>query len=239
MRGGVSGGTIASMRGQVEEVRRDPALRRLAADPFSLSPDRDAEPTVRQPPDAVPPGRTQDGRWIAPFVMASYNTRIVRRSNALLGWAYGRSLRYGEVMGVGRGPGGAAAAVAVTGGLIGMLGALSFGPTRTLLDRFLPAPGTGPSAEVRERGWFRMVVDAVTEDRRRYRAVASGQGDPGYAATAVMLGESALALALDGDRLPDRAGSLTPATALGGVLVERLRAAGHTYEAAVHSRTDR
>ena len=45
-----------------------------------------------------------------------------------------------------------------------------------------------------------------------------------------MLGEVALALALDTDRLPDRAGSLTPATALGDVLVERLRAAGHTYE---------
>jgi short subunit dehydrogenase-like uncharacterized protein len=74
------------------------------------------------------------------------------------------------------------------------------------------------------------VVDAGTESGRRYRATAAGSGDPGYAATAVMLGESALALALDGDRLPDRAGSLTPATALGDVLVERLRAAGHTYE---------
>ena len=94
----------------------------------------------------------------------------------------------------------------------------------------LPAPGSGPSEEARRKGWFRMVVDAATEDGRRYRATAAGQGDPGYAATAVMLGESALALALDGDRLPDRAGSLTPATALGDVLVERLRAAGHTYE---------
>ena len=47
-----------------------------------------------------------------------------------------------------------------------------------------------------------------------------------------MLGEAALALALDEDRLPQRAGSLTPSTALGNVLVERLRAAGHTYEVA-------
>jgi short subunit dehydrogenase-like uncharacterized protein len=75
-----------------------------------------------------------------------------------------------------------------------------------------------------------MVVDATAESGRRYRATAAGPGDPGYAATAVMLGESGLALALDGDRLPARSGSLTPATALGGVLVERLRAAGHTYE---------
>ena len=105
-------------------------------------------------------------------------------------------------------------------------------PTRALLDRVLPAPGTGPSAATRERGWFRMAVDAATESGARYHAEIRGRGDPGYAATAVMLGQSGLALALDGERLPDRAGSLTPATALGTVLVERLRAAGHTYEVA-------
>jgi short subunit dehydrogenase-like uncharacterized protein len=96
----------------------------------------------------------------------------------------------------------------------------------------LPEPGTGPGEPTRARGWFRMEVDATTGSGRRYRATAAGQGDPGYAATAVMLGETVLGLALDGDRLPDRAGSLTPATALGDVLVERLRAAGHTYEVA-------
>ena len=57
----------------------------------------------------------------------------------------------------------------------------------------------------------------------------AAQGDPGYAATAVMLGESALCLALDEDRLPDMAGVLTPATAMGDPLIARLRAAGHTY----------
>jgi short subunit dehydrogenase-like uncharacterized protein len=230
IRGGMSGGTIDSLRGVIDAARGDRALRRIVADPFALSPDRDAEPTVRQPPDAAPPGRAADGRWTAPFIMAPFNTRIVRRSNALLGWAYGRSLRYGEAMGVGRGPVGAAAAVATTGGLGALLGAMSFGPTRALLDRVLPAPGSGPSESTREKGWFRMDVDATAEDGRRYRAVAAGPGDPGYKATAVMMGETALALALDGDRLPDRAGSLTPATALGDVLVRRLRAAGHTYE---------
>jgi short subunit dehydrogenase-like uncharacterized protein len=133
-------------------------------------------------------------------------------------------------MGVGRGPVGALTAAGTTAGLAGAFAAMSFRPTRALLDRVLPAPGTGPSEEARATGWFRMEVDAETDSGRRYRATAAGQGDPGYAATAVMLGESALALALDGDRLPPRAGSLTPATAMGDVLVERLRAAGHTYE---------
>jgi short subunit dehydrogenase-like uncharacterized protein len=230
LRGGFSGGTIDSLRGQLAAVTSDPAARRLAADPYALSPDRDAEPPTRQPPDAGPPARTADGRWTAPFVMAPFNTRIVRRSNALQDWAYGRSMSYGEAMACGRGPLGAATAVGITAGLAATLAAMSLPPTRALLDRVLPAPGTGPSEAVRRSGWFRMVVDARAEDGRRYRATAAGPGDPGYAATAVMLGETALALALDGDRLPARAGSLTPATALGGVLVERLRAAGHTYE---------
>jgi short subunit dehydrogenase-like uncharacterized protein len=102
-------------------------------------------------------------------------------------------------------------------------------PTRMLLDRMLPAPGTGPDEEARRKGWFRSEFAAATESGKRYRAVVAGPGDPGYAATAVMLGESALALALDTDRLPDRAGSLTPATGIGVVLAERLRVAGHTY----------
>ncbi|MGY1915293.1 saccharopine dehydrogenase family protein [Blastococcus sp. SYSU DS0973] len=231
-RGGFSGGTIDSMRAQVEVLQQDPSLRRVVGDPFALSPDRAAEPDTRQPRDGVLPTRTADGRWTAAFVMAPFNTRIVRRSNALQGWAYGRGMSYGEVMGCGRGPVGAVTAAGISAGLVGAVSAMAFPPTRALLDRVLPAPGTGPGEAARQRGWFRMVVDAETEDGRRYRATAAGKGDPGYAATAVMLGESALALALDGDRLPDRAGSLTPATAMGEVLVERLRTAGHTYEVA-------
>ena len=231
-RGGFSGGTVDSIRTQIDTTKRDPAARALAGDRFALSPDRAAEPDTPQPSDAGRPTRTADGCWTAPFVMAPFNTRIVRRSNALQGWAYGRGLRYSEVMGSGRGPLGAVAAVGVTGGLIAFLTAMAVPPTRALLDRVLPAPGAGPSAAVQERGWFRMAVDASTESGARYHAEVRGQGDPGYAATAVMLGQSALALALDGDRLPERAGSLTPATALGTVLVERLRAAGHRYEVA-------
>jgi short subunit dehydrogenase-like uncharacterized protein len=97
-----------------------------------------------------------------------------------------------------------------------------------VLDRVLPAPGDGPSEEARAKGSFAIETHTKTSTGARYVAELSAQGDPGYAATAVMLGESGLCLALDGDRLPDRAGVLTPATAMGGVLAERLRAAGHT-----------
>ena len=230
LRGGFSGGTVDSMRAQVEQMATDRSLRRVIGDPYALSPDRAAEPATRQPPDAAPPALAADGRWTAPFVMAPFNTRIVRRSNALQEWAYGRGMRYGESMSAGRGITGALTAAGITTGLAAALGAMAFGPTRALVDRVLPAPGSGPSEEAREKGFFRMVVDADTEGGRHYRATAAGPGDPGYKATSVMLGQVALGLALDGDRLPDRAGSLTPSTALGDVLVERLRAAGHTYD---------
>jgi len=231
-KGGLSGGTVASMRAQMDAMRHDPAARRLAADPHALSPDPAAEPAPVQPPDAGPPGRLQDGTWTAPFIMAGYNTRIVRRSNALTDWSYGRGLRYGELMGCGRGVRGAAAAAGVTAGLVGALAgisaAMTTAPTRALLDRVLPAPGSGPSAATRAAGWFRSELHAVASGGRRFRAVVAGPGDPGYAATAVMLGESALCLAEDATG--DRAGSLTPATAMGTALVERLRKAGHSYD---------
>lgn len=229
VRGGFSGGTLASLLGHVEAVAGDAAARRVAGRPHSLSPDPATEPTPDQPRDAGPPRREPGGAWTAPFVMAPYNTRIVRRSNALTDWSYGRGLRYEERMATGRGIAGAATAVGVTGGLGALVGGAAFGPTRALLERVLPAPGTGPSEQARARGFFRHAFTGSTADGRTVSATVAGQGDPGYAATAVMLGESALCLALD--ELPDRAGSLTPATAMGTVLVERLRKAGHTYEA--------
>jgi short subunit dehydrogenase-like uncharacterized protein len=231
IRGGVSGGTVDSMRGLADAAKADRSILKLMRDPFGLSPERDAEPDTRQPSDNPAPHRV-DGRWVAPFVMASYNTRIVRRSNAIAGYSYGKGLRYGEVMGVGSGPVGAVAAGAVTAGLGGLLAGLATPGARQLLDRVLPKPGQGPSEKTRESGWFRHDIDATTSTGARYTGRVSGSGDPGYAATAVMLGESALCLALDGDRLPERAGSLTPATAMGPALVERLRTAGHVYDVA-------
>ncbi|MFD5276106.1 saccharopine dehydrogenase family protein [Pseudarthrobacter sp. NPDC058362] len=228
---GISGGTLESMRGQLDAMRSSTALRSLAADPYALSPDRTREPTTPQPPDAGPVRRSADGTWTAPFIMAPLNTRIVRRSNALQDWTYGRSLQYGEVMGVAPGPAGAVIARAMAVGLRAFTGAMAFPPSRRVLDRCLPAPGAGPSTRMQRAGWFHSQVTACTENGQRYQAIAAGPGDPGYAATAVMAGETALALALDGDRLPTAKGSLTPATALGNVLIERLRAAGHTYQA--------
>ena len=93
--------------------------------------------------------------WTAPFVMAAVNTRVVRRSNALMGWACGRDFRYSEALMTGRGAAGWARAAGLTAGLGGFVTLASVPPTRALLERLaLPKPGEGPSKEERERGFF-------------------------------------------------------------------------------------
>ena len=232
MKGGASGGTIDSMRTMMEEVRSDPAKRKVAQDPYGLSPDRSAEPDLGKQPDARGPWYHEDAQtWLGPFVMAAINTRVVRRSNALQEWTYGRKLKYGETIATGDGVAGRAKALALTGGMGALVGAMSAGPTRNLLGRVLPKPGEGPSEEAREKGFFKIEIHTRTSTGAHYVCKIAAQGDPGYKATAVMLGESALAFVVDRDKLPERTGVLTPATAFDGVLAERLRAAGHTYEA--------
>jgi len=166
--------------------------------------------------------------WTGPWAMAGINTRVVRRSNALQGWAYGRRFRYREVTGFGAGPAASVLAVTASAGAKAAEAGLAFGLSRALLSQILPAPGHGPGEKTRRTGYFRIQIHTRTSAGRRYLGTIEAQGDPGYAATSVMLGETALCLALDRDHLPDRAGVLTPATAMGAALTARLRSAGHT-----------
>jgi short subunit dehydrogenase-like uncharacterized protein len=232
MRGGASGGTIDSARTTVDTVKKNPASRRVLADPYALSPDREAEPDLGSERDSMKPFHdARLGGWMAPFVMGSVNTRVVRRSNALRDHAYGRRFRYRELMRTGEGPLGLAKATAVSGGLAGMFAGLATPGARQMLDRVLPDPGEGPDEKARDRGFFNIDIHAATSSGRRLRCEIRVQGDPGYKATAVMLGESALCLALND--LPDVAGVLTPASAMGRVLADRLIAAGHSYRVVV------
>ena len=226
MKGGASGGTIASGLHMAERMS-DPQVRRVLDDPYSLNPE--GAPGVAGQEDWLRPRRDPEtGRWLAPFFMAAVNTRVVRRSNALLGYAYGREFRYDEAVDVGRGLGGMARAAATSAGMA-LSGAVAFAPVRKLAQRFLPAPGEGPSREERESGSFDIELLGVGTAGERVRARVGAKQDPGYGATSWMLGESALCLAEDA--LPERGGLLTPASCMGMKLVERLRAAGMTFQA--------
>ena len=229
LKGGVSGGTLASGLGQLDEVTASAERRRVVEDPYALSPDRAAEPELGDERDLDWASYDADlGSWVGPFIMAGLNTRVVRRSNALQGWAYGRRFRYREVTGFGTGPAAPLRGTAVSAAFRGATAALAFRPSRALAGQLAPMLGEGPSEKTRRTGYFRIQIDGRTSAGARYLAKVEARGDPGYAATSVMLAESALCLALDGDRLPGRAGVLTPATAMGAALADRLRAAGQT-----------
>ncbi len=262
IRGKMSGGTVASLFEIMAEARADRAVRRLLADPYALVPERSGErrPRAGRTSRKRSGGAALDsdrGMWTAPFLMSGINTRIVRRSNALLGDPYGTDFRYDEAVDTGRGLPGRLRATAVSAALTAFTAAAALPATAWALRAFLlPDPGEGPSAAERERGRFRIDVfgesggesgDQVG-DRSGDQAQGKADGpsalrvrtrvavglDPGYGATARMLGESALCLALgEADGLPG--GVLTPASALGMPLVERLRAVGFQLEAALET----
>src|SRR6478736_4433493 len=234
MAGGLSGGTVASITDMLRAASGDPEIRRQLEDPYTLTPDRTAEPEFGAQPDYPWRRGAQiapelDGIWTTGFMMASTNTRVVRRSNALQDWAYGPRFRYSECQSVG-----SSALAPVASAIASGVGAVATGlgsryldkvPER-LVDRIVPKAGTGPSERTRERGHYTIETYTTTTNGTRYRATMSQQGDPGYKATSVLLGESGLALALDRDQLSDLLGVLTPAAAMGDALLARFPAAG-------------
>lgn len=238
MAGGLSGGTIASLTDVVRAASGDRETRRRLEDPYTLTTDRAAEPEFGAQPDYPWRRGNQiapelDGIWTSGFLMASTNTRVVRRSNALQDWAYGRRFRYSECQSVGSSvvaPVASAVAAGVGAAVTG-IGARFFDKVpEKLVERVLPKPGSGPSERTRERGHYTVETYTTTTTGARYRATMSQKGDPGYKATSVLLGESGLALALDRDRLSDLLGVLTPAAAMGDALLARFHAAGVSLE---------
>ncbi|QSQ18945.1 saccharopine dehydrogenase NADP-binding domain-containing protein [Pyxidicoccus parkwayensis] len=234
MRGGASGGTVASLLQALEEVDADRSVRRVLVNPHALDPDP-RQPRNPAERDLATVRYSQEvGQWTGPFVMASVNTRVVRRSHALLGFPWGRDFLYTEVASFGAGVKGLARATSMTAGLGGFLVALQVKPLRGLLEsKVLPAPGQGPSAEAREKGFF--VAQLLGEGKSprtglevKLKGKVAAQGDPGYAATARMLSEAALCLAFDAN--PTQGGVLTPSSSMGMRLVERLRKVGMTFE---------
>lgn len=221
MRGKLSGGTFASMISLLDRAQKDKTVRKLLMNPYALNPD--PKYSGKDHPDQISFRFDRDlQKWTAPFIMAGVNTRVVRRSHALKNFPYGAAFQYSEVMGFPQGLKGFWRASSLTLGLGSFMALISNGWMRkTIHQNFLPQPGEGPSKEEQLRGYFNIHFLAMNGEKKLWTRV-SDRIDPGYACTAKMLGETALSLAKDFETLPKQYGVLTPVSALGQRLIERL-----------------
>ncbi len=221
IKGGVSGGTIASMFNIRKEAEKDRSIYRIIMRRYSLNPDpewdgpdeRDLK-TVKWDPVS--------NSWISPFIMGTINTRIVRRTQALVNYPYGKEFTYDEAIDCGSG---------FSGKWKGWLKILPLGLIRAAkpgtflykaVRNFLPKPGQGPSREKIQSGSFEFWFYGWNQPEEVYLFRLSGKRDPGYGATARMLAESGVCMVKDRSKTPDLSGFLTPASALGESLIKRL-----------------
>ncbi|MCY1670305.1 saccharopine dehydrogenase NADP-binding domain-containing protein [Novosphingobium sp. SL115] len=203
-KGGVSGGTAASLKATLAALGKEPALIPLMASPFCLTPgfEGPAQPAgdKAQYDEAL-------GSWEAPFIMAAINTKNVHRTNALLGHPWGTDFTYDEMVLTGPGDAGRAAAEYVAAN-----------PPIGRADD--PQPGEGPSKEERETGFYDVLFLGEMPDGQVLRYGVKGKYDPGYGSTSRMIAETGIAL------LSSTAAGVigTPGGVLGEALVARLRA---------------
>ena len=228
MKGGFSGGTLASALATVEAMGRDPALARLMNDPFALVPGFQGP---AQPEGESAAYDAAAKSWTGPFVMAPINTKNVHRTHALRGHVWGRDFAYDERMLTGDGVGGQRRAKALTRRTQLQTLALGFSATRAVLRLFLPKPGQGPSPHARATGCYEVLFSGETAQGQRLSAVVKGDRDPGYGSTCKLISESALCLVQDVDPSMTSGGVWTPGAAMGLALVRRLQErAGLTFE---------
>ncbi|GMH34093.1 hypothetical protein BSKO_01927 [Bryopsis sp. KO-2023] len=233
MQGAASGGTIYTIMDMMAGMTKEKG--KLLADPYSLDP-----PDSRRGRDtqaALTPFYSSNAEtWTSPFIMEGVNSRVVRRSNALLDNAYGKDFGYIEAMKNGGFLSAAMGSLMYIG--VGVVFAFRWG--QALAMKFLPSPGEGPTKEQQLNGSFKFRYVAETEEPEggKPEKVVATMGvtgfDPGYWGTARMVLECALCQVFDSEKLKEQGvmegGVLTPATAFGMVAVERLRAAGFKFD---------
>jgi len=226
-KGGISGGTIASMMNIIELAVKDKNIRNVLANPYALNPDSGFKGPDKGDQMSAKYSKELD-KWTAPFVMAGVNTRIVRRSNALMGFAYGEDFRYRELMVTSKGVKGYTSAKTISASIKTMMLLGLSGVGRKLLGLFLPAQGEGPEVDPENPGFYHIQFNGETANGEKVVTTLHGDGDPGYGSTSKMLAESGLCLALD--ELSTGGGFWTPASAMGDALLARLQSnAGLTF----------
>ncbi len=204
MQGTFSGGTAASLTETMKAVAKNPKLIAILQSPFGLTPGFEGP---SQPLGLVPEYEESEGKWAAPFIMATINTKNVHRTNFLLGHPYGADFKYDEM-------------VLTSAGEVGQK--LAHGMAEMLKNPFgakPPKPGEGPSKEERENGFYDVLFIGEWPDGKTIRYGVKGRYDPGYGSTSRMIAETGIALL---DCKAEGAISL-PGALLGEALVKRLR----------------
>lgn len=223
MKGGFSGGTIESMIQISAYINSNPHLRPILNSPYSLNPKEKLLNNTHQKNLKKVKWNEDVQCWTSPFIMSGVNTRIVRRTNALLNSQYGDNFKYSEVSSFRKGLKGFLKAWILLMGLAIIQLSLSFAPLLFILKTFyFPKPGQGPSKEIQEKGFFKMKIIGTMDNHKEHRVTVLGDSDPGYSATAKMITESALSVLLNKDKIPNNFGILTPASAIGIILADRL-----------------
>ena len=222
MKGGASGGTIASMAEMIVAAKADAQVRRDMANPYILCPEKHSY-SIKQTSVKGPAYDRDCGSWSAPFIMEAINARVVLRSNTLRRMAFGKDFSYGEAMLTGAGNSGRLKAIALTAGLAAFAGSMVLDPIRNLMNKFvLPKPGEGPSLQDQLNGFFDIQLMGKNARGDKLTAKVTGDRDPGYGCTAKMLAQAGLCLAFDLAKEDKAGGFWTPSTAMGDLLIERL-----------------
>jgi len=227
LKGGASGGTVASLINVIQEAAADPALRKALVNPYLLVPQNHTL-SARQHYVKSAEFDSDFDAWIAPFVMSAVNERVVHRSNALANNAYGANFSYNEAMLTGQGWNGRVKAYSLVAGLGAFMLAAVTKPVSKLMERYmLPKPGEGPTPEQQRSGRFDLRFIGKSDAGQSLRIKVTGDRDPGYGATGKMLGQAALSLVLDhhknGEKTGRNGGFWTPATMFDERYVERLK----------------
>jgi short subunit dehydrogenase-like uncharacterized protein len=204
MKGGASGGTVASMKATMAAAAKNPRLLALLTTSFALTPGFEG-PT--QPSGLIPEYDRDEAHWAVPFVMAPINTKNVHRTNFLLNHAYGADFVYDEMMLTTIGEAGKATAEAIA-------------RMNPFGDGKMPEPGEGPSKEQRESGFYEILFTADLPDGKPVKLVVKGDRDPGYGSTSKMIAESALTL----NETESDGGIFTPGGLMAAALIKRLEA---------------
>ena len=226
-KGTYSGGTYASMQNIIKEAYKDREIRKSLTNPYGLNPNGQQAGLDKRDIRSVKYDKKIKS-WISPFLMAGINTRIVRRSNALSNFSYGKKFQYDEAVMTGTGLKGRLNGIILSVPLI-FLAAKPGSFFNKIFNTISPKPGEGPSKKERENGYFSFRFFVFEEKGDKSIFKVTGDRDPGYGSTSKMLAESAVCLAKD--KLDNKYGVLTPSFAMGDNILNRLVSkAGLTFK---------